>query len=271
MFFPIAYYNNEFQLTQDISINSKDLGLHRGYSVFDFFKLKDLANPNFDDYMRRFFNSCASVKLYIKKDREELYNIANNVLIQNNTRDGYIKIIATAGSSSNGFNHDNNPSLLVMAMPLKQRNEQYYTKGTKLLLSSYRRDIPQVKTTNYMHAAMHADILKESKAIDLLYHDDGLIREAARCNIFLIKDTELFTPSAHILHGITRKRVLNTDIGIAHNEQDIPLNMLESVDEIFITSTTKGVMPIVQVDDLIIGSGKVGPITKRYMEKINGF
>ncbi len=271
MFLPIAYYNDEFLSTQDISIHPTDLGVQRGYSIFDFFKLKNLSNPNIEDYIDRFFNSCRAVRITVKKTRTEIKKIAVDLLLKNDTRDGYLKIIASAGNSANGFNHEHSPSLLFMAMPTKDWDRAYYTKGTRLLTSDYQRDIPHVKTTNYMHAAMQADLLKEAKAIDLLYHDHGLIREASRCNIFLIKDEALFTPSTHILHGITRKRVLSTDIGIAHHEQDIPLGMIESADEAFITSTTKGVMPIVQIDDMIIGSGEVGAITNKYIEQINRF
>lgn len=258
-----------FLLAEDISIDPKDLGVQRGYSIFDFFELKNLSNPNLEDYMDRFFKSCASVKLDVKKTRAEIKSIAVDLLQKNNTRDGYIKIIASAGTSSDGFNRENSPSLLFMAMPTKDWDKRYYTQGTKLITSEYQRDIPHVKTTNYMHAAMHTEVLKEVGAIDLLYHDHGLLREASRCNIFLIKDEQLFTPSDNILHGITRKRVLSADIGIKHHEQDIPMVMIENADEAFITSTTKGVMPIVQIDKTTIGSGVVGPITKRYMKQIN--
>ncbi len=271
MFFPIAYYNNQFLDAQDISIDPKDLGVQRGYSIFDFFKLKDLSNPNFEDYISRFFNSCSAVRLDVKKTREEIKNIAIEVLQENNSRDGYIKIIASAGTSANGFNQENKPSLLAMGMPIKKWDSEYYTSGTKLLTSDYRRDIPHVKTTNYMHAAMQADAIKEAGAIDLLYHDSGLVRETSRSNIFLIIEGETFTPSENILEGITRKRVLETDIGIKHHSQDIPLDIIGKADEVFITSTTKGVMPVVQIDDKCIGSGKVGPITRRYMDHVNAF
>ena len=271
MFFPIAYYNNQFLDAQEISIDPKDLGIQRGYSVFDFFKLKNLSNPNIDDYISRFFNSCKSVRLDIQKSRDEIRNITTQVLQQNGTRDGYVKIIASGGTSINGFNKENGPSILAMGMPIKEWDEKYYKIGTKLLMSDYRRDIPHVKTTNYMHAAMQADSTKEAGAIDLLYYDRGLIRETSRSNIFLIIGGELFTPSENILEGITRKRVLETDIGIIHHKQDIPVDLISTADEIFITSTTKGVMPIIEIDNNRIGTGKVGPYTQQYMNHINSF
>ncbi len=255
----------------EISVDPLDLGVQRGYSVFDFFKLKNLDSPYLDDYLSRFMRSVQAINLNISWSKDDIKTIAKDVLSHNQQTDGYIKIIASGGVSSDGFHRIADPSLLVMAMPIKEKKASLYEKGAHLITSEYQRDIPHVKTTNYLHSAMHAEQLANEKAIDLLYHDNGLIREASRCNFFLIKDQELHTPANKILHGITRKRVLKTNIGIPHHEVDIPIVMLSQADEVFITSTTKGVMPITQIDNTNINSGSVGPITMMYMEQINMF
>ena len=71
---------------------------------------------------------------------------------------------------------------------------------------------------------------------------------------------EIFTPAQKILKGITRKHILT--IASKHfkvNEMEVPLNYLDKASEIFITSSTKGVLPVVNVDGMMIGQGKPGP------------
>jgi branched-chain amino acid aminotransferase len=97
-----------------------------------------------------------------------------------------------------------------------------------------------------------------------LYYYDNEILECSRANIFFVKDGRISTPKANVLKGITKSIV--TDI---INEKEIPFeekritpDKISSVDEIFITSTSKMVMPVVQIDNKIIGNGMPGEITK---------
>jgi branched-chain amino acid aminotransferase len=138
-------------------------------------------------------------------------------------------------------------------------------KGIKLLSVEYVRSIAEIKTTNYAYPVWHSVQWKEAGAEDVIYHMNGEISESSRSNIFIIKDGQVSTPNKHVLHGITRKHVMDIVGEVAIR----PINfeeMLEA-DEVFITSTTKVLLPVNQVDNRVIGNGKVGKRTLDILEK----
>ncbi len=119
-----------------------------------------------------------------------------------------------------------------------------------------------------MMAVSMSRTMKETGAIDVLYHDGHLIRETTRSNIFLVtRGGVLVTPADGMLEGVTRKHILQVARGqLPVEERDVPVSELGEVAEVFITSTTKGAIPVVQVDDITINDGRPGPVTRRVME-----
>lgn len=110
-------------------------------------------------------------------------------------------------------------------------------------------------------------------AADVLYHLNGDLSEFPRCNLFVVKKNgEVITPAEHTLQGITRKNILsiNTE-GIHPITGRVTLTDLYEAREVFLTSTTKRIVPIIQADDTVIGTGKPGPVTmlllKHLLEK----
>lgn len=105
--------------------------------------------------------------------------------------------------------------------------------------------------------------VKEKQADDVLYYKHDVISEFPRSNIFIINNNgELLTPANNILAGITRKKVLELakDV-IPVTMRDITLTELKNATEVFMTSTTKRLLPIVEIDGKKIGDGKPGKIT----------
>jgi branched-chain amino acid aminotransferase len=94
---------------------------------------------------------------------------------------------------------------------------------------------------------------------------NGEISESSRSNIFIIKDGQVSTPDKHVLHGITRKHVMDI-VGEVAIRPIYFEEMLEA-DEVFITSTTKVLLPVNQIDNRVIGNGKVGKRTLDILEK----
>src|SRR5690606_26057248 len=100
----------------------------------------------------------------------------------------------------------------------------------------------------------------------LLYHDGHYFRESDRYNIFFAdQEGNLITPEKSILHGVTRKQILKlaSQNGISSECREIEVSELKNMQEAFFTSTTLGAVPIVQIDDLIIGSGNPGPVYQK--------
>ena len=266
-----AFLNDSFVATDSLTIHGTNLGLHRGYGIFDFFKIRHRNNPWIEWYIERLYNSLSMARLTIPYDKNDLLGLLDQMLTHNGLDDAYLKVIVTAGDSSNGYTRDQKDNMMIFAMPIPPSDIN--SESTSVLITDeYRRDIPLVKTTNYMRSCILQSEMKAAGAVDVLYHQDGEISEASRSNIFVIKDGKVSTPDRHILRGITRRRVLSVKAkGIKIQERNITLEETMSAEEIFITSSTKGIMPITAIDGVQIGSGTVGPISKELMSHINQF
>src|SRR5690606_17805155 len=105
--------------------------------------------------------------------------------------------------------------------------------------------------------------LKEKGAADVLYHRNNTITEFPRSNIFIINDKgELLTPKKNILEGITRKKLLQIAQSIMPvTEKNITVDEIKTASEIFMTSTTKRILPVSRVDGTLIGNGEAGQYT----------
>lgn len=262
------YFNG--QILEDASALSVagELGFLRGYGIFDFYGIRGGVPLFIEDYLDRFFGSAKHVGLTVPVSREQLNKDIHALVEVNDIRKAYFKMVLTGGYSADGFNTSAS-NLYIFPQPLNEHPEERYYDGVKIITDAYKREIPEVKTTNYMNAVMKAGHMKDQGAVEILYHDNGLIRECSRCNIFLVKDEKIITPSEGILKGISRKQVLKVakeDYDI--EERDVAISELKSADEIFITSTTKLLFPVVKVDDWTVGDGAVGPISEDILDKM---
>ena len=142
-----------------------------------------------------------------------------------------------------------------------------------VILHEYVREYPLIKSTNYFTSNLLHRKRVMAGALDVIYHKDGLVSEASRSNVFVIKDGRLFTPGKNILEGISRKTLLSVAPEVIKTQvEDVPVSDLKTADEVFICSTLKEVCPIVEIDGKPIGKGKVGPVTRRisqlFQEKV---
>ena len=265
------YFNGQFiDDSIDLPI-TKELSFLRGFAIFDFFGVRGGVPLFIDDYLDRFYRSAELVGLTIPVQRQQLLSDIKELIKRNELRKAYCKIILSGGYSSDGFRIEK-PNLYIIPQVLFEHPEERYLDGVKIITDEYKREMPEVKTTNYMRAMMKIPEMDKKGAVEVLYHDGGLIRECSRCNFFLIKDGKLITPSSEILKGITRKQILSIaapDYEI--EERDVRLEELKDADEAFITSSTKMLFPVVEIDDIVIGEGYPGEITEDLLDKMKGW
>ena len=131
------------------------------------------------------------------------------------------------------------PNLIITQQPLEPVPDDTFSKGIKLITFDYQRQLPHVKTIDYLMAVWLQPYIKQKEADDVLYHTNN-ITECPRANIFIVKKDVVTTPANNILKGVIRKKIIEL---ATHQfkivEKDISLNDIEKADEIFITSTIK--------------------------------
>jgi D-alanine transaminase/branched-chain amino acid aminotransferase len=261
-----AIINGELVDYAHARLHISDLALQRGYGIFDFFLAYNNKPFLINAYLERLFNSAILINLGIGYSKDEIYSFILQLLETNNLGNSSIKIIITGGYSEDGYMPVKS-NLIIINSPLLPENPLTYTKGEKLIELEYKREIPEAKTINYLQSLKLIQKMRELNAVDVLYYDSESVREASRCNFFIVKDKTVITPQNGILKGITRKSLLEmmTKNKIPIIERNIPIAELNDIDEAFVTNTSKRIMPIVEIGGRKIANGEVGEMTKVLM------
>eukprot|EP01125_Pyxidicula_operculata_P002064 TRINITY_DN12019_c0_g1_i1.p1 TRINITY_DN12019_c0_g1~~TRINITY_DN12019_c0_g1_i1.p1 ORF type:complete len:279 (-),score=65.20 TRINITY_DN12019_c0_g1_i1:70-906(-) len=259
------YVNGEFVLESKASISVKDLAILRGYGAFDYFRT---YNGQFDptDNIKRLMRSCNEIQLPLHMTEEELATAISQTVDKNrHLGDEFdVRIIVTGGISSSNILPEGNPSIIIMVRPLPAPSKENYEKGVKIVTFDAERLFPSAKSTTYITAVIAMKHATSNKAIEAVYVKGDNVYEGTTSNCFIIKNGTLMTPDSHILKGITRANVLKVaeQSGVPVVVKPISTAELYDADEIFLTSASKRIMPVVQVDDKVVGSGVPGPVTK---------
>ena len=255
------YFNGEIFPIDAAIFKTNDLGLLRGYGLFDYFRTYNGVPFRFEDYWKRFENSARLLRLAIPLSRDETEKVLADLFALSGEPEVAFRFVLTGGYAPDSV-HVIQPNLLIRTESLPQDNPAGRLKGIKVLPYAYVRDLPEIKSTNYVHMILMADEMRSQEAADLLFHKDGEISELTRSNVFIFKGNTLITPGRSILNGITRRVVL--ELAGPHFEiqvRSVSLNEFLAADEAFTTSSTKWVMPIVAVGDNRIGDGRAGKNT----------
>ncbi|GAO44498.1 aminotransferase class IV [Flavihumibacter petaseus] len=260
-----SWINGTWFPANDASIGISDLALQRGFGIFDFFRIIDGKPVFLEDHLDRFFRSSRSLGLDPGWERQQLVDIIHHIATRNNLTEGGIKLLLTGGYSADGYT-PGKPNLMVTASPMLF--ERGLGAGLHLMSVEHQRQLPEIKTIDYLMAVHLQPQLKASGADDMLYYSQKGVTECPRANFFMVTaDGVVLTPATGILKGVTRKKVLESALpGIPVIEKDFSLVEAMAAAEAFITSTTKPVRPVVAIDGKVIGNGSAGAITRQLNE-----
>ncbi|OGG43259.1 hypothetical protein A3G50_01250 [Candidatus Jorgensenbacteria bacterium RIFCSPLOWO2_12_FULL_42_11] len=264
----IHYLNGKFIDGSKALIKVNELGLLRGYGIFDYFRTYDRKPFHLEDHLRRFFKSAAAFNLKPPFSVKEIERIVLELIKRNkNFRELGFRIVLTGGETADGKTSAR-PTFFIMVARPSFSPKEVYSNGVRILTFNYRREFPEIKTTNYLLAVSRwRDVLRK-KAAEILYVWQGKVLEASTSNFFMVKNKILFTSKTEILKGVTRKLVIKlakkNKIKIV--EKDIYLKEALEADECFMTATDKEIMPVVRIDRFKIKNGRVGEITEKLIE-----
>lgn len=263
----IYYVNGTFVSADQAVIPVNDLAVIRGYGVFDLLRTYQ-GHPFFlKAHVERLLHSAQRIDLKVPWDAAELIDIVMQTLERNQHPEANVRIIVTGGSSPDFITPQGQPRLLVLVTPVPPLPETWHTQGVKVVTMVTQRNLPDAKSINYIPATIALQKARQQDAVESIYIDQsGHVKEGTTSNIFAFFGNKLVTPGEGILQGITRKVVL----GLAAAEFDVEIQEIHrqalfQADEVFITGTNKGLVPVVQVDTRTIGKGHPGPHTRRLM------
>ena len=143
---------------------------------------------------------------------------------------------------------------------------EVYEKGVYVETTELQRQHPRLKSTAFIgRSDSERKHIAKQGIFEALLVKDGKILEGMTSNFFSVKDDILYTAQDDILLGVTRKTVIDVaqGRGVAVNYEPLKRDQLETIDEAFITSSSRGVVPVVQIDRVPVGQGSPGPLTRR--------
>lgn len=274
------YVDGKFYPKSEAKVSVFDHGLLYGDGVFEGIRCYDGLVFKLKEHVDRLFRSANSIALQIPLTKEQVAQAVLETLKRNELLNGYVRLVVTRGPGDLGIDPRKcpKPTIFIIAEEIKPlHSADAQEKGITAIISSVRKDrvdstTREIKSLNYLnsilaemegiHAGVHEVIMLDSR---------GVVSEAATSNIFIVKDEQLITPppTAGLLHGVTRNRVMRLaeEIGIPLAERDVTPYELINADEAFLTGTYAEVAPIVKINYHVIGDGKVGPVTRRIIQE----
>jgi branched-chain amino acid aminotransferase len=264
----IYFVNGDYVESDQAGLLLNDLGIVRGYGVFDLLRTYDGVPFKLREHVERLARSAQAIELELPWTLEGIEAIARDVYRRNDLADATIRIIVTGGPSPNFMTPQGNPTLVVMVEPVAPTVAAEYEQGVSIISVEMARFLPHVKSLNYIGAIMAMKQAARTGAVEALYRNAaGQVSECTRSNLFAFRGDRLITPQADVLPGITRAVVLEiASDAFAVSEAPLQYEELLDCDELFITSSTKEILPVVRLDEHTIGGGEPGPRTRKLME-----
>jgi D-alanine transaminase len=262
------YLNGQFIPLADASISVLDRGFLFGDSVYEVIPAYSGKLFRLEQHLQRLEGSLEAVRMKNPLRLKQWRSIMERLLEQRPHQDQSIYLQVTRGATA-GRDHaipeGLEPTVFVMASPIPAVDPKLATEGIKAVsLDDIRWHRCNIKATTLLANVLLKQQATDAQADEAILIRNGKATEGSASNLFIVFDNLLITPpkSRFLLPGITRDLVLELarDNGINSEEREIDAAELESAEEIWLTSSTKEIMPITNLDGQAVGSGRPGPL-----------
>ncbi|MEK6238526.1 MAG: branched-chain-amino-acid transaminase [Planctomycetales bacterium] len=274
-----VYIDGALHDKEDAKISVFDHGLLYGDGVFEGMRSYGGAVFRLAEHLERLWESALAICLEIPITREEMAQAVQDTLQANNIRDGYIRLVVTRGQGTLGLdpNKCSNPQVIIITDSISLYPEEFYQNGLEIITAATIRNhpaalSPRIKSLNYLNNILaKIEGLQAGKVEALMLNTKGEVAECTGDNIFIVRGRTLTTPSADagILDGVTRRAVmeLGEEAGLDVRETPLTRHDVFIADECFLTGTAAELIPVVKVDERVIGNGRPGPVTLDLLER----
>ena len=268
------YLNGTYHPYHQAKLHVEDRATLFADAVYEVIEVKSGARVDEDAHLKRLQRSLNELQIKPEFSLKTLPFIIRETIQRNRVKEGYVYIQISRGVAPRDFifpPKTTKASLTVWARRKdRTKAEEKAAIGIKVIcLEDIRWQRPDIKTTNLVASVLARQTAREQGAEEAwLFTQQGNITEGAASNAWIITEkSELITHPANkkILKGITRDGVMRlaAALNLTYKEQAFTKQQAKSAKEAFISAATNLVMPVIQIDDVVIGSGKPGPITKK--------
>ena len=274
----ISFSRDKFIPSDEVSLNVRGnyLSVTRGYQVFTFFKTTNNGIPVFlEDHVDRILGNAQALKMNLPFSKQDVKKLVYQTLEKNDLSNTDCNVmIIFAGKSPDdisGLVSSQEVDLFIVTSPIKKYPQESYQNGISLGLYEFERIDAEIKTpyTYYGGMKAHRSLVAEGPFDEGLYTSKNEILEGTTFSFFIVYNDSVMTSKldGRILGSVTRKNLLRImDLQkINHKETVISINDLKNASEAFIASANRDLIPVVSIDNQLIGNGKIGPMYKKLM------
>jgi len=205
------------------------------------------------DHLKRLYQPAEEMKLTPSADEKTLRAQIANIAQENLPSESRIRIILTKDTGD----------IFMAIQAFESLPESVYRNGVHVITSQITRHDPKIKGTNFIHQSQAQRQLVGKDVFEILLTKNGKVYEGMTSNFYAVSRNTLITAQRGILLGVTRKAVLKLAKGQGMQVRYRQPQIKEQFDEAFLTSSSRGVVPIVSIDSNPVGQGKVGKWTKK--------
>jgi branched-chain amino acid aminotransferase len=273
----VVYIDGAYYPKSQAKISVFDHGLLYGDGVFEGIREYNGIVFKLKEHIDRLYRSAHVITLKIPLTKEEMTQAVVETLRKNKLNDSYIRLVVTRGIGDLGLDPRKcpKPSVIIITDTISLHASGAKENGITTMLSWVRRNpvdatSHEIKSLNYLNSVL-AKIEANASGVDeaICLESNGYVAEGVGENVFIVKNGELLTPptSTGALAGITAEVVekLAVKLGLKLTVTNLTPFMLFTAEEAFFTGTAMEMVPIREVNKRQIGTGKLGPVTKKLM------
>jgi len=273
----IAYMDGQYLPMREAKLSVLDYGFLHSDATYDVVHVWKGAFFRLSDHLDRFTRGMAALHMSIPYGKAEMSEILHNCVALSGLENAYVEFICTRGTSPD-FSRDPRDAenrFIAFAIPFGSvANKEQMESGLHMAVTDILRIPPAsvdptVKNYHWldMVKALYAAYERGADTA-VLIDADGHVSEGPGFNIFAVRNGIVTTPGLGVLLGITRQTIFDicARMGMQCRAQPVAIEDLKQADEVFVTSTAGGVMPVSRIDEQPIGSGGVGRISQRIMD-----
>jgi branched-chain amino acid aminotransferase len=266
-----VFLNDKLVDIDKACISVTDSGFLYGAGLFETMRSHNGVVFALADHLDRLFFSAGALSINNLYDRGYITNSIYKVLRANKLPDARLRLTLTNGPMVEA-EQQRKSTLLITAAKFRSYPPEYYKKGVLVVLCPFRQNTSEPtyghKTTSYFPRMIALNLAHQKRAAESLWFTaDNRLAEGCISNVFLVKDSALFTPPIEtpVLAGVARKTICQIALqnSIELTEKDLTIDDVLGADEIFLTNVIMQVMPIIKVEKHTVADGKVGPIARK--------
>jgi len=252
-----------------------ETGFLYGAGLFETMRSRNGIVFRLHDHLDRLFQSAGVLAIVHSYDKPYISDAVAKLLQANELTEARLRLTLTNGPLTDSEDQ-RKPTLLITAMEFRPYPAEYYKTGVLVILCPFRQNTMDPtcghKTTNYYPRLLALNLARQKQAVEAVWFTtDNRLAEGCVSNIFLVKNSVLYTPPIEtpVLPGIARRTVqqLAQQQSIELVEKDLLIADVLEADEVFLTNVIMEVLPVIQVEKHTVGDGKVGPITTKIRER----